>query len=154
MDGQKAWAWFCAGDRLAGAVLIAMATAVLWESRLLPLGTLLNPGAAFMPIALAVVVLLCGALLIVTGSVASLSTADIDWRRVPAILGAAAFAAWAMDRIGYRLTMLIVLGFLVGVVERRSILATALFAAGMAFGTFYVFDTLLRTPLPRGPFGI
>ena len=76
----------------------------------------------------------------------------IDWRRVPAILGAAAFAAWAMERLGYRLTIFIVLAFLVGVVERRSVLATVLFAAGMSLGTFYVFDTLLRTPLPRGPF--
>ena len=46
------------------------------------------------------------------------------------------------------------LAFLLGVVERRRLLFTTVFALGMAFGTFYLFDTLLRTPLPRGPFGL
>ena len=33
-------------------------------------------------------------------------------------------------------------------------LAAAAFAFGLAFGSFYLFDTLLRVSLPRGPFGI
>jgi hypothetical protein len=32
--------------------------------------------------------------------------------------------------------------------------ATALVAIGLATGTYYLFDTLLRVQLPRGPFGL
>ena len=39
-------------------------------------------------------------------------------------------------------------------VERKGPVATLLFSVGMAAGTFYLFDTLLRVPLPRGPFGL
>jgi putative tricarboxylic transport membrane protein len=154
VNAQEVRAWLGSGDRAAGAVLVAIALLVFWECRQLPFGTLLNPGPAFMPAVLGSVVLICGILLIVTASSLRLGGEDIDWRRVPAIFAAAAFAAWAIERLGYRLTMLVVLLFLVGVVERRSLIATAIFAVGMAFGTFYVFDTLLKTPLPRGPFDI
>ena len=151
MSTARVWTWASAGDRMAGAVLVLMATVILWESRELPFGSLMSPGAAFMPVALASIVLICGVLLIVTGSPAPLSAHDVDWLRVPAILGAAAFAAGALERLGYRVTVFIVLLFLVGVIERRNVIGSIVFAAAMALGTFYVFDTLLRTPLPRGP---
>ena len=44
--------------------------------------------------------------------------------------------------------------FLVWLVEKKSLLAAAAFAFGLAFGSFYLFDTLLRVSLPRGPLGI
>jgi hypothetical protein len=70
-----------------------------------------------------------------------------------AILATCVFAALALERLGYRLTMAAVLGFLVGVVERKGILLSAAFALALALGSFYVFDTVLRVPLPRGPGG-
>ena len=57
MGGAGMRNWAAAGDRIAGLVLVAMAALVLWESRALPLGTISSPGPAFMPIALALVVL-------------------------------------------------------------------------------------------------
>ena len=50
--------------------------------------------------------------------------------------------------------MLAALLFLVWLVERKSLLAAIVFAFGLSFGSYYLFDTLLRVPLPRGPFGI
>jgi len=32
--------------------------------------------------------------------------------------------------------------------------ATVVFAVAMALGTYWLFDTLLRVQLPRGPFGL
>jgi hypothetical protein len=154
VNAQDVRAWLGSGDRIAGAVLLLLALIIWWECRKLPFGTLLSPGPAFMPVVLATVVLICGVLLIATASNLRLRGEDVDWRRVPAILAAAAFAAWAIERFGYRLTMLVVLLFLVGIVERRGVIATVIFATGMAFGTFFVFETLLKTPLPRGPFDI
>lgn len=154
--------WATAGDRIAGLVLVAIASLVLWESRVLPLGSINSPGPAFMPIALAIVVLISGALLVVVGGPKRIEsdepTDDVDawkeWRRVAIILATAALATWALERLGYRLTVVAVLLFLVGVVERRNPLAALLFALVIAFSTFYVFDTVLRVQLPRGPFNI
>ena len=44
--------------------------------------------------------------------------------------------------------------FLLAVVERRGLVATSLFALALAFGSYFLFGTLLRVPLPRGPFGL
>jgi apolipoprotein N-acyltransferase len=74
--------------------------------------------------------------------------------RAVAVVAAAAFAALALERLGYRLTVLTLLVFLVGIVERRRAWVVVLVAGGTALGSFWVFHTLLRVPLPRGPFGI
>ena len=58
-----------------------------------------------------------------------------------------------METIGYRLTMLIVLGFLFGVMERIKLWLTLLLTFGFSLGTFWLFDSLLRVPLPRGGWG-
>ncbi len=47
-------------DRVAGAVLALLALVVVWESRKLPLGSLSNPGPAYMPVVLATLLLACG----------------------------------------------------------------------------------------------
>ena len=66
---------------------------------------------------------------------------------------ACAFAALALERLGYRLTITTMLLFLLGVVERKRPVAAAIFAAALAGGTFLLFDGILRVPLPRGPLG-
>lgn len=143
-------------DRVAGSGLALLALFVLWESRRLPLGTWRTPGPAYMPVLLALLLLVAGCLIAVMG-VRAARLAAVGWeegRHAVVILGAGAFAALALERLGYRATVLIVVGFLVTVVERKGlVLATAL-ALGLAFGSFYLFSTVLRVPLPRGPFGL
>jgi putative tricarboxylic transport membrane protein len=143
-------------DRVAGAGLAVFALFVLWQSRALPLGSLANPGPAYMPVALATLLLLGGLTIAVLGRdtppFGSLGFGE--WRHAVAIFAACAFAALALERLGYRLTILIALLFLLGVVERKRPVVAVIFAATFAAGTFFLFDTLLRVPLPRGPFGI
>jgi hypothetical protein len=43
---------------------------------------------------------------------------------------------------------------LVKFVEKQSWLSTAVAAIVLSFGSFYLFYTLLRVPLPLGPWGI
>ena len=65
-------------DRVAGGALVLLALVVFWESRRLPLGSLRNPGPAYMPVALAAVLLCFGALLVVlAGKAPKLST--VSW---------------------------------------------------------------------------
>jgi hypothetical protein len=143
-------------DRLAGAGLAAFALFVLWESRHLPFGTIRDPGAGAVPVLLAVVLLVCSLAVVAGGAGAHLVTA-LPWpegRHAVAILGTCAFMALALERLGYRLTIMIALFALVTLVEKRSWVGAAVFAVGFALGSHFLFNTLLRVPLPMGPFGI
>lgn len=143
-------------DRFAGAVLFLFSLGVIWESRALPLGDLHTPGPGYMPVVLAAV--LAGlSVLIVLGGGAAAPLASLPWtegRHALAILGGCAFSALALERLGYRLTVIILLVFLLGLMERRRLVVTAALALGLALGSFFLFSNLLKLPLPRGPFGL
>ena len=142
-------------DRVSASVLALFALLVIWESRLLPLGSFRHPGPAYVPVLLASLLLIFGVLLILTaGRAPSLSSLRwTEWRHALAILAACVFAVFAIERVGYRLTMLLVLGFLVKFVERRGWVLSLTFAFSLAFGSFFLFYTTLRVPLPQGPWG-
>jgi hypothetical protein len=144
-------------DRLAGGALVLVGLAAIWESRVFPLGTLHRPGPAYAPVALGLLLLGFGAALAAMGGRTG-RLADVEWREwrhAVAIFAACAFTAWGLERLGYRLTIAAVLIFLLGVVERRGVIVTAVMTAFIAAGSFFfLFDTLLRVPLPRGPFGL
>ena len=143
-------------DRVAGAALVLLALVVFWESRALPLGSLRNPGPAYMPVALALVLLGFGALLVVLGkrTPAVSSVGWTEWRHAVAIFAVCAFAALALERLGFRVTIALSLAFLLRVVERKGVIFTAVLSVAFAAGAFLLFDTFLRVPLPRGPLGL
>ena len=129
---------------------------VLWETRKIPFGYLAEPGPGAVPVLLALTLLVCSIVMIVGGRAGD-GVADIrwtEWRHAVAILGACAFMALALERLGYRLTILIALLVLVSIVEKKGWIAGAVFASSFSLGTHYLFNTLLRVPLPQGPFGI
>ena len=143
-------------DRVAGGALVLVGLVALWESRRLPLGTLHRPGPAYMPVVLALLLILFGLALAVLAS-RSGRFAEVgwhEWRHAIAIFGACAFAAWGLERLGYRLTIAAVLFLLLFVVERRGLIGTIVLTMAVAWGSFFLFDTVLRVPLPRGPFGL
>jgi tripartite tricarboxylate transporter TctB family protein len=143
-------------ERVSGVALALLAATVLeecWRLRL-PLGTLANPGPAYVPVILALALLGAGVLIMTLGRDATTLGALgwHEWRHTLAILAGCGFVALALERLGYRLTMALACAFLLGVVERKGPVATLLFAVGMSAGTYFLFDTLLRVQLPRGPF--
>jgi hypothetical protein len=142
-------------DRASAIALIIFALLVIWESRQLPLGTLRQPGPAFIPILLALLLLMFAVFLVLTSSrPPSLSSITwTEWRHALAILAASLFSVFAIERLGYRLTVLLVLGFLVKLLEQRSWIVSLSFAFTLSFGSFFLFYTVLRVPLPQGPFG-
>ena len=147
-------------DRVAGVALSLVGLFVVWESllsvRKLPLGTIRTPGPAYVPVLLASLLIVFGvAVIIVGGRARKLGT--LDWsesRHAAGILGACALAAVLLERVGFRITIAAVLFLLLALLERKRVLFAAAFALALALGTFYLFDTLLRVPLPRGPFGL
>jgi uncharacterized protein YhhL (DUF1145 family) len=142
-------------ERASAIALIIFALLVIWESRQLPLGTFRQPGPAFIPILLALLLLMFAVFLVLTSSRApSLSSISwTEWRHALAILAASLFSVFAIERLGYRLTVLLVLGFLVKLLEQRSWIVSLSFAFTLSFGSFFLFYTVLRVPLPQGPFG-
>ena len=143
-------------DRVAGGALVLIGSVAVWESRQFPLGSLHRPGPAYMPTLLALLLILFGVAVALMGS-RSQRFSEVgwhEWRHALGIFAACAFAAWGLDRLGYRLTMACVLVFLLLVLERKGVILTAIVTAAIAWGSFFLFDTLLRVPLPRGPFGL
>ncbi|MHB8770235.1 MAG: tripartite tricarboxylate transporter TctB family protein [Syntrophales bacterium] len=143
-------------DRLSGAFLILLGLFVVWERRVLPLGTTSQPGPGYVPLILALLLLIFGVILIAQGK-GSKPLRSLSWEEAPhaaAILGCCLFITVFLETIGYRITMLIVMGFLFGIMERRNSWWLALILTlGFSFGTFWLFDSLLRVPLPRGGWG-
>jgi hypothetical protein len=142
-------------DRLSAGVLALFALFVMWESRQLPLGTFRHPGPAYVPVLLASLLLIFAVLILLTaGQAPKLSSLRwTEWRHALAIFVACVFSVFAIERLGYRLSMFLMLGFLVKFVERRSWISTLIFAFSLSFGSYFLFYTLLRVPLPQGPLG-
>jgi hypothetical protein len=142
-------------DRVSGAFLMLLGLFVVWERRVLPLGTASRPGPGYFPLLLAILLIVLGAILIVRGKEAK-KIRSVCWSEAPhavAILGCCLFISLFMETIGYRLTLLLTLGFLFGFMERIKVWLTLVLTLGFSLGTFWLFDSLLRVPLPRGGWG-
>jgi Tripartite tricarboxylate transporter TctB family len=142
-------------DRISAGALVVFALLVIWQSRHFPFGTFRQPGPAFIPILLALLLLILAVLLALTSRRAPLfsSISWTEWLHALAILAASVFSVFAIERLGYRLTVLLVLGFLVKLVEQRGWVLSLAFSFALSFGSFFLFYTILRVPLPQGPFG-
>ena len=142
-------------DRVGGSALAAIALFWVWEARKLPMGTLQNPGPAYMPVVLSLLLLGFAALVtLMGGRTERFSTvAWAEWRHAVAILAVLAFMAFALERLGYRLTVMAALAVLLLGLERRRWLTAAAFSVTFALASFHLFAVVLRVPLPRSPWG-
>lgn len=142
-------------QRISGAFLFLFGLFVAWEGRVLPLGTHGRPGPGYFPLLLSVLLGILGLLLFLRGR-SSVRFRSIRWEEAGhavAILACCFLATFGMERLGYRITMILILGFLFGVVERLKLWQAFALTIGLSLGTFWVFDSLLRVVLPRGGFG-
>jgi putative tricarboxylic transport membrane protein len=142
-------------DRVAGIALIVLGAAIAWEGRRLPMGNWHNPGAGYLPMLLAALLAVFGAVIAAMDR-ASPSLRQLDWseaRHALLIVLACAAAAFLLERIGYRLTIFALVLFFLALIERRNIALSVAVAAGLSAGSYALFATLLRVPLPLGPLG-
>jgi hypothetical protein len=105
---------------------------------------------------LALTLLVCSVAVTVSGGAAQpvAAVSWTEWRHAAAIVGACVFLALALERLGYRLSVFAALLALVTLVEKRGWVVGVAFAAGFSLGSHYLFKTLLRVPIPEGPFGL
>jgi hypothetical protein len=142
-------------DQVSGLMLLALAVLVGWQNRTYPLGTLQEPGPGYVPLLIAIFLGLTGLLIAVRGA-ASKPLADMRWpeaKRAALILLACGAATYALEPIGYRITIAALLVFFLGVLERRKPAAVAIVAVVFSLLSFYLLADVLRVPLPRGPWG-
>jgi len=142
-------------DRISGAFLFFLGLFVAWEDRVLPLGTHRHPGPGYFPLLLSAILVILGFLLFLRGR-SSPHLRSMRWGEAghaAAILACSFLATFGIERLGYRITMLLVLGFLFGVIERLKLWQVVVLTIGLSFGSFWVFDSLLRVILPRGGLG-
>jgi len=143
-------------DAVAGVALVLIALFVGWENRAYPIGNLAEPGPGYMPLLIACALGVFGLLIALRAGASPLFN-TLDWsegRRGIVMLIACGGATFALERIGYRLTMIALLIFMLGVVERKRVVPTLLVSIGFAFLSYFLFATLLQVQLPLGPGGL
>ena len=75
-------------------------------------------------------------------------------RHAVLVIAGIAAAALAFGFLGYRLTILGLLLFFLGVVERKPFIVVLLISFGLSFGSHALFVHVLKVPLPSGPWGL
>ena len=141
-------------DHVAGGVFVAAGALVFALSDDLPFGSLASPGAGMMP-KLALILLILFGLVLMLRAGESPPLAEIVWNDLPhaaTVVGVSAVAVALYTVIGFILSISLMMLVLLYVVERRLLWRAAAVSAGVTIGSYYLFNTLLKSPLPPMPF--
>lgn len=142
-------------DHVVAGVLLTLAALALVLSKDLPFGTLGSPGPGMLPmLAIGLIAALSIALLV--GARKSPLASATEWgelKHAAAVTVAAAAATALYEPLGFLLTMTLLIFGLLVIVERIKLLPAAAYAVGLVLGVKVLLGTLLKSPLPIGPFG-
>jgi hypothetical protein len=141
-------------DHAAGIFFIALGVLVFALSGDLPFGTISSPGAGMMPKLMAGLMIAFAVAIFVTAR-NSQRLAEIDWSdRWHALLVVLITAGgiYAYQRIGFLLTMSLLVFMLLVVVERRNVLIAAAYGIGLTLFAYWLFGKALKAPLEHGIF--
>jgi hypothetical protein len=142
-------------DHVAGAFFVAVGVLVVALSGDLPLGGLSMPGAGFMPILVAALIIIFGLSLFIRAR-ESKPFAEIVWddgKHAAAVLGITTIAVALYVTLGFVITMVLMMVALLVIVEKRNIVRAGLYSAVVAVVTYLVFVHMLQSPLPPGVLG-
>ena len=142
-------------DHLAGATVVALGLLVIALSGDLPVGNLSMPGAGFLPMLVAVLIIILGAALFFRAR-ESRSYSELGWddgKHAVAVIGIAAAAAALYITLGFVVTMILMMVALLVLVERRNAIRAAIYSIGVVMVTYVVFVYVLRSPMPDGLLG-
>ena len=139
-------------DHVAGVFFILFGIVVFALSGDLPFGTISSPGAGMMPKLMAGLMMLF-AVLVMIGGGTSEPFAALDWSdRWHALLVGliTAAAVFAYQRIGFLLTMSLLVFALLVIVERRNVLRAAAYGIALTLFAYWLFGKALKAPLEHG----
>ena len=132
-----------------------------YESFQLSLSDAIGPGPGFFPFWLSAAGGVCAVTLLVRvtggrGDVAEgpLAIDRAGRRSIVLMLAGLATATALLDVLGFRLSLLLLIAYLLAALGVRNWLAISICAVGGSFGVYHVFFDLLKVPLPVGVFGL
>jgi hypothetical protein len=142
-------------DHVAAGAFVAFGLFVFAISGDLPFGTVSQPGAGMMPKLMAGLLILF-AVVTIAGAAASRPFATIDWSDkghalLVVVITAAAVASY--QRLGFLVTMSLLVFVLLTVVERQPLHYAAAYSIGLTLFAWWLFGKALRAPLERGIIG-
>ena len=139
-------------DHIAGCLFVLAALGVLVLSGDLPVGSMAMPGAGMMPKLVLGLMIAFGLVLMLRAGesppMATVPWADLHHAIQVVVLAAVAVALYTV--FGFIITMSLLLFSLLVVVERRSLVPAAAFSIGVTVFAYFLFATVLKSPLPRG----
>ena len=141
-------------DHVAGGVFIAAGALVFAMSGDLPFGTLASPGAGMLPKLVLGLMMAFGAIIVARAG-ESPPLAEIDWsdfRHAATVVAVSAIAIALYTRIGFVLSVTLLLFVLLFFIERRGLWRALAVSIGVTVGSYLLFSTLLKSPLPPMPF--
>ena len=142
-------------DHVVGGVLLVVAALVYLSSGDLPTGTLGSPGPGMLPY-VSLGLIACFALVLLVSARESPPFAETQWSDLPhaaSVTVAAVLAIALYENLGFLITMTTLIFGLLALIERVEIWRAAVYALGITIGTKVLLTTLLKSPLPQGPFG-
>ena len=141
-------------DHVAGGVFVVAGIVLFAMSGDLPVGSLASPGAGMMPKLVLILLIGFGALLAIR-SHESPPLTSIPWNdlvHAATIVATAVIAISAYTVVGFVPTISIMLFVLIYIVERRNVWSALAVSIGVTVGSYVLFNTLLKSPLPPMPF--
>jgi putative tricarboxylic transport membrane protein len=149
------------GWQVAAVALLVTFAFFVFESYQLSLRDALGPGPGFFPFWLGI---LAAVLAVVLLTQLHLGRVDLGTdalvfdraglRNAVLVLVGLIVATALLDVVGFRLSMLLLIPYLLVVLGVRNWVAVGICSAAGSFGVYYVFFDLLKVPLPAGIFGI
>jgi putative tricarboxylic transport membrane protein len=148
------------GWQAAAVALLATFALFIFESWQLSLRDTLGPGPGFFPFWLGVLGAVLAVFLLTQLHLnrVDLGTEALVFdragvRNAMLVLVGLIVATALLDVIGFRISMLLLIPYLLVVLGVRNRVAVGICAVAGSFGVYYVFFDLLKVPLPVGIFG-
>lgn len=142
-------------DHVGGAFFVGIGLLVIALSGDLPVGQLSMPGAGFLPMVVAVLIIVLGGSLFLRGRESD-AFSEIEWddaSHALRVIGITALAISFYIYLGFIITMILMMMALTILIERKNMLRAAGYSTCVAVLTYVTFVHLLQSPLPPGVLG-
>lgn len=142
-------------DHVAGAFFVVIGVLVIALSGDLPFGQMSMPGAGFLPLIVAILIILFSGLLFLRARESPVF-AEITWddgRHALQVIVITAVAVSLYTVLGFIITMILMMVALTIVIERKNILRAGAYSVCVVLVTYITFAHVLKAPLPPGVLG-
>lgn len=137
-------------DHVAGAAFVVFGGVIIALSGDLPTGQLSMPGSGFLPKIIAVLMIIFGLALVMRAR-ESEELSSVSWsdgKHALMVIAITAAAIVLYTRLGFLLTMILMMVSLLIVIERKNPIRAAAYSIGVVVIAYVCFAFLLKSPLP------